>query len=140
MKTLKLATAIAVLAAPVLAEGDAAAGEQAFNRQCVSCHVVQNAAGEVLAGRNAKTGPNLFGIIGRAPGSVDGFSYGDDIVAAQEFVAAWDEEQLAAYMQDPTAWLRSTTGSNSARSKMSFKVRQEADAENIAAFLATFAE
>ncbi len=31
--------------------GDAAAGEEQFNRQCIACHVVQNEAGEVLAGR-----------------------------------------------------------------------------------------
>jgi cytochrome c len=73
MKTLNIAAALTMLAAPAFAEGDAAAGEEQFNRQCVSCHVVADADGNVLAGRAAKTGPNLFGVAGRVPGTVDGF-------------------------------------------------------------------
>ena len=57
--------AATMLAAPAFADGhasgDVAAGEKAF-RQCVSCHVVVNDAGETLAGKKAKTGPNLYGI------------------------------------------------------------------------------
>lgn len=65
-RTLAIAATTATLAVPAFADGhaasgDAAAGEKAF-RQCISCHVVQNEAGDTLAGRNAKTGPNLYGI------------------------------------------------------------------------------
>ena len=63
-----LATAATLLATPILADGhatgDAEAGERAF-RQCISCHVVVDAEGETLAGRNGRTGPNLWGIHGR---------------------------------------------------------------------------
>ncbi len=140
MKTMKLATAFAVLAAPVLAEGDADAGQALFERQCVSCHVVANDDGEVLVGRNAKTGPNLYGVVGRVPGTYADYSYGDALAAAAEsYEGVWTEEAIAAYMQDPTAWLRDNNDDPRARSKMTFRVRSEEDAVNIAAFLATYA-
>ena len=44
------------------ASGDASAGEVAFNKKCVACHVVVTDAGEKLAGRNSKSGPNLYNI------------------------------------------------------------------------------
>ena len=91
MKTLNIAAALAVLAAPAFADGhaasgngDAANGEAEFNKQCVSCHVVADADGNVLAGRAAKTGPNLYGVAGRVPGTVEGFRYGDAIVELGE--------------------------------------------------------
>ncbi|WP_420859936.1 c-type cytochrome [Marivivens marinus] len=138
MTKLKLAALVAVLGTPVLAEGDAAAGEELFGRQCVSCHVVANAEGEVLAGRNARTGPNLFGIVGGPVGAVEGYNYGEAIVAAGEAGAIWDEDTFVAYVQDPTDWLRVTLDDRRARSKMSFRVRSEDDAEDIYAYLATF--
>ena len=60
-------TALTILAASsgmALAAGDAEAGKKVFN-QCQTCHVVADADGNVLAGKNAKTGPNLYGIVGR---------------------------------------------------------------------------
>ena len=69
-----VAIAIAgLMAAPAFAEGDAAEGETAFNRQCSSCHVVADADGNILAGKRAKTGPNLYAVIGRTLGSVEDF-------------------------------------------------------------------
>lgn len=141
MKTLTLASLVALAAAPVFAESHlseaAAAGEELFNRQCVTCHVIAN-GDEVLAGRNAKTGPNLFGIVGGPVAHAEDFSYGDSILAAKEAGITWDEAALATYMQDPTAWLREVTGDARGRSKMSFKVRKEEDAAAIAAFIASF--
>ena len=133
--------AAACFGAPVFAEshvtGDAGAGADAF-RQCQTCHVVVDDDGNTLAGKSAKTGPNLFGIFGRAAGAVEGFRYGKSIVAAGEAGLVWDEEQLVAYMQDPKEFLRAFLDNSKARSKMSFKVRKEEDALNLAAFLATF--
>ncbi len=76
-----LASLFALPAAAQDASGDAAAGEEAF-QQCISCHVVVNDAGETLAGRNAKTGPNLYGIAGGAIGAVEDFRYGNGIEKA----------------------------------------------------------
>jgi cytochrome c len=145
MKRFTIAAAFAVLAAPAFADGhaatkgDAAAGEEQFNRQCVACHVVQNAAGEVIAGRNAKTGPNLFGLAGRAIASVEDFRYGDSIVALGETGAVWTEEAFVGYVQNPTDWLRETLEDRRARGKMAYQVRDEAEAYDIYAYLATFA-
>ena len=126
------------LAAPAMAqEGDAAAGEQAFN-QCQTCHVVESPDGEVLAGRNAKTGPNLYGVAGRQAGSVEGFRYGDSIVQAGESGLMWDEEHFVTYVQDPTGFLKEYTGDPRARGKMTYRVRSEEDAHNLWAFLSQF--
>lgn len=139
-KALILAAAGTLLAAPAFAashaSGDAAAGEGEF-RQCQTCHVVQNEAGEVLAGRNAKTGPNLYGLPGRAAAAEEGFRYGDGIMAAAEKGLVWNEEEFVKYVQDPTGYLRAYTGDDKARSKMSFKVRAEEDAINLWAYIAS---
>ena len=139
-----IATVIAgLLAAPVLAEshatGDAEAGGEQFNRQCVTCHVIVDDNGETLAGRKAKTGPNLYKVIGRAAGTVEDFRYGDSIVEAGEAGLTWDVESMAAYLQDPKAYLAEVLDDSKARSKMAFKVRKE-EAVNIAAYLASFSE
>jgi len=118
------------------ATGDVAEGEKAF-RQCISCHVVQNDDGEVLAGKKAKTGPNLYGIVGHQFGKVDGFRYSDinQLAADMERVVV-NEEVFVAYVQDPTAYLREVTG-DKGRSKMTYKVRKEEDAINLYAYLAS---
>ena len=128
-----------LLAAPALAQdmaGDPAEGEQAF-RQCQTCHVVADADGNVLAGRAAKTGPNLYGVIGRQAGTAEDFAYSDELVAAGEAGLVWDEATIVEYLQDPTAFLRSHSGNSSARSKMTFRVRSEEDAANLAAYIAS---
>lgn len=142
MKHIMAAAALAAFASPAFAEahlgsGDPAAGEAAFSK-CQSCHVVQNEAGEVLAGRNAKTGPNLYGVVGRQAGTVDGFRYKKSIVEAGEAGLVWDVASLTEYLQDPTAFLKKALDDNGARSGMAFKVRSEEEAADLAAFLATF--
>lgn len=114
--------------------GDAAAGEKAF-RQCVSCHVVVDDDGNTLAGKRAKTGPNLYNVAGRAAGSFEGFKYSKGMLAANEAGLVWTEESLTTFIQDPTAYLREVTGDSSARSKMTFKLRKAEDAPNLYAFL-----
>ena len=138
-KTFALIAGVSLLAAPVWAEshvtGDAAAGEIAFARQCVSCHVVVNDAGETLAGRRAKTGPNLFGAAMRAPGLAPDYRYGPSLVKAGQSEIVWKEENFVNYVQDPSGWLKTALDDPSARSKMTFKVRKIEDAQDIFAFL-----
>lgn len=119
----------------ISASGDAAAGETAFNRQCITCHVVENEAGEILAGRKARSGPNLYGVAGRTLGTVPDFRYGKSIVQAGESGMIWTEENFVAYAQDPTKWLRAALDDSKARSKMALRVRSEEDATDIFAFL-----
>ncbi|MFN6005531.1 MAG: c-type cytochrome, partial [Paracoccaceae bacterium] len=92
---LKLTAAILTLvAAPAFADGhatgDAAAGEKVFNK-CQTCHVIANEAGEILAGKAGKTGPNLFGLPGRVAGSYPDFKYGESIVAVGASGVTWNE-------------------------------------------------
>ena len=102
----------------------AAIGEANF-KFCQSCHVVRDDEGNVLAGRKAKTGPNLYGMIGRTAGTVEGFRYGKSLVAAGEAGLVWDEEQMVAYLLDPKKFLQTYLEDSKARSKMSFKMRAD---------------
>jgi cytochrome c len=142
IRTLTIA-ALALAAAPAFAQeagfeaptGDVAAGESAF-RQCQSCHVVTTPDGETVAGRNARTGPNLYGMIGNTYAYQEDFRYSDIIQLAGEQGHLHDTEaDFVAYLQDPTGHLQELTGDNG-RGKMSYRVRQEEDALNLYAFLA----
>lgn len=139
MKTTLTALAVlsAAVAAPAFAAGDAEAGAKVFNK-CQTCHVVANEAGETLAGKNAKTGPNLYGIIGRAAGTYPEFKYGESIVALGASGFVWTEADLVAYVADPVAFLKDKSGDSKAKSKMMFKLKNETEAADVAAFLATF--
>lgn len=138
LKTAAAAAALALLAAPATA-GDPAAGEGAFNSQCANCHNVINDDGDVLAGRpNVRTGPNLYGIIGRQAGVVDGFRYGASLVEAGNAGLVWTEEDMVPYLLNPVDFLRETLDDRRARSQMSFRVRDEGTAQDIAAYLAQF--
>jgi cytochrome c len=138
MKYLPLAATMVLLSAPAFAEGDAAHGEEIFNRQCSTCHVVVNDAGETLAGRAAHVGPNLFGVVGRTPGTYPDFEYGDSMVAYGATGAVWGEDNLPVYVQDPTDFLRTALEDRRARGKMAFQLRDPQDAADVFAFLSTF--
>lgn len=101
--------------------GDAEAGEREFNK-CKSCHMIVADDGTEIV-RGGRTGPNLYGIIGRQAGSVEDFRYGDSLVAAGEAGLEWNEETFVAYVQDPKGFLAEYLDDSSARSKMSFRLR-----------------
>jgi cytochrome c len=135
MKTMllsALALGSLALAGPALA-GDPAKGESEF-KKCKACHAIIGTDGTEIQ-KGGKTGPNLFGIVGRQVASVEGFGYGESILAVGATGAVWDEASLAAYITDPSKWLKEQTGDSSARSKMSFKLAK--GAEDVAAYLAT---
>ncbi len=129
------AIAFASFAAPAVAQ-DIEAGAKSFN-QCQTCHVVANEAGEVLAGKNAKTGPNLYGLPGRVAGSYPEFKYGESIVALGATGFVWDEANFVEYVQDPAKFLKAKLDDKSAKSKMAFKVRNPEDATNLWAFISS---
>lgn len=129
MKTfLTTSAALLALALPAHAEGDAAAGEKTFN-QCKACHMIASDSETIVKG--GKTGPNLYGVIGRTMGSVEDFKYSDGLIAKHDAGEVWTVENLAAYVTDPNEFLGS-------RSKMTFKLRK--GAEDVAAYLATFSQ
>lgn len=133
-RTVSIASIFAVSAACAQAEGDPAKGEKVF-KKCQACHVVANDAGEVLAGKNGKVGPNLYGIAGASAGAVEGFGYSKALKAAGDAGLVWDEETFVAYLADPTKYLRSYLDDGKARSAMSFRLKKASDAENLYAYL-----
>ena len=136
MKTSLIATLSTALlvAAPAFAQ-DAANGEKEF-RKCKACHMVQAPDGTDIV-KGGRTGPNLYGIIGRAAGAQDGFRYSTGIAAAAEAGLVWDEENLVTYAADPKKFLEEFTGDSSVRSSMSFKLPR--GGEDVAAYLASVA-
>src|SRR5690606_14371039 len=73
------ALATLVLATPVLAEGDAAKGESDF-KKCKACHAIIAADGTEIV-KGGKTGPNLYGVVGRAGAGEADYKYGESILA-----------------------------------------------------------
>ncbi|MFV2089975.1 MAG: cytochrome c family protein [Pseudomonadales bacterium] len=137
MKIITIVAAIAAstVALPAFSQADASAGADGF-KKCKACHTIQN--GDELIVRGGRTGPNLYGVIGRQAGTYEGFNYSDSMIAAGEAGLVWDEEKLATFISDPRAFLREYLDDDSARSKMSFRLRE--GGEDMAAYLATFSE
>lgn len=76
--------------------GDAAAGETVF-AQCRTCHLVEE-------GKNG-VGPSLYGIIGRASGSIEGFNYSD---ANKASGVTWTPEVMFEYLEAPREFMPGT--------------------------------
>ena len=128
-----LATGAALaISTPAFAEGDAAIGEKEF-KKCKACHAIKN--GDETFVKGGKTGPNLYGVIGRAAGSED-FKYSKSMISAGEGGLIWTEEAVATFITDPKAYLKEITGDTSAKSKMTFKAKKAQ--EDLAAYLASF--
>ncbi|WP_162916865.1 c-type cytochrome [Dongia deserti] len=72
---------------------DLAAAEAQFRKSCGTCHVAETGAGP-------RQGPNLFGVVGRKAGSVDGFKYSPALVAGGSGIV-WDEGILDRWLADP---------------------------------------
>lgn len=134
--TLSAIAATVLMAAPAFAAGDAAKGEAGF-KQCQACHMVADDTGAVLAGKG-KTGPNLYGVFGRQAGSYPDFKYGESIVAAGAAGLVWNEVEFIAYVQDPAGYLKEKLADKGAKSKMAFKVKDEAAAADMYAYLSQF--
>jgi len=67
--------------------------EAAAESRCKACHTFEK------GGKN-KMGPNLFGVVGRKAGSVEGFRYGTYLQSADY---TWDEAHLKAWINDSQA-------------------------------------
>jgi cytochrome c len=135
-----VAALAALIAAPAFAEGDPATGEAVFGRVCVQCHHVINDEGDLLAGRaNVRTGPNLYAIVGRQAGSVEGFRYGASIVEAGAGGLIWDEESRVGYIPRATDFLKEVTGNARARGNMANQRVTPEEAADLVAYLASLA-
>lgn len=135
MKNITLIAALAAsLAAPAFA-GDATAGAKEFNK-CKACHSITAPDGTAVI-KGGKVGPDLYGVVGRQIGALPGFKFGASIVAAGADGTKWDEAEIAAYVVDPTAWLKTKTGDAAAKGAMTFKLAK--GGEDVAAYLASVA-
>lgn len=125
------AAALVAIAAPAFADGDAAKGENEF-KKCKACHmIVADDGTEIVKG--GRTGPNLYGVVGRVAGSVEDFRYGKGLEDAAAAGFVWTPEAIAEYVVDPKAWLDGQ--GFEAQSKMTFKLRK--GGEDVAVYLAS---
>jgi len=105
-----------------LASADAQRG-QAVIKQCASCHTFEK-------GGPNRVGPNLYGILNRAKGSVAGFNYS---AAMKGKGGEWTYEDLDHFISAPKGYVAGTTMSFAGIAKPS----QRAD---LIAYLRTLAD
>jgi cytochrome c len=79
---------------------DVSAGERLFKRHCGICHIAEKDSARRLQG------PNLFGLIGRKAGTIEGFRYSD---ANKNSGIVWSVETLDPYLADPREVIKGTT-------------------------------
>lgn len=135
MKTsIYAAVAASLFALPALAQdaGDPAKGESEF-RKCKACHMIQAPDGTDIV-KGGKTGPNLYGVVGRTAGTAEGFKFSDALIKLGEAGEVWTPEDLQHYITDPNKYVEEKVGDASLKTKMTFKMaRNQAD---VIAFLA----
>jgi cytochrome c len=104
----------------VLKTADVAAGAT-VSQKCQSCHNFAN-------GGPNQTGPNLWGVIGRKPGTHAGFSYSSAMVDFGNKIGVWDYNHIYEFIHGPQAYLSGT--------KMGFVgLKQPQDRVNLIAWL-----
>lgn len=102
--------------AELLASADIGKGAGVF-RKCSACHKLED-------GVNA-TGPSLYGIVGRAIASADGFGYS---AVLSENGGDWTPEELSAFLENPRGYAAGTS--------MSFSgLKKPEDRANLIAYL-----
>ncbi len=100
----------------LLATADVAKGAKVFSK-CKACHKVEDGANG--------TGPHLYGVVGRAVDSVDGYKYSGSLLDAAD---VWSPENLDGFVTNPKSFAPGT--------KMSFSgLKKATDRANLIAYL-----
>lgn len=108
----------------ILAKADAAKGAAFAKKNCASCH-------DFTKGGPNKTGPNLFGVVGRNHGTHPDFKYSDAMAAKSG--EPWSYEALNAFLTKPSAAIPGT--------KMSFGgIKNEAERADLLGYLQSLAD
>ncbi|MGB0631047.1 MAG: c-type cytochrome [Alphaproteobacteria bacterium] len=109
--------------AAMLASADVDKGKRAFNK-CKACHTVDK------GGKNA-IGPNLWGVVNRAPAAVDGFKYSNALAGMTD--KPWTYENLNAFLLKPRTYAKGT--------KMSFAgLKKDSERANVIAYLRSLSD
>ena len=114
-------SAILFAGSPVAA-ADADKGKKVF-KKCKACHSVK-------AGKH-KIGPSLAGVVGRKAGSAAGYKKYKGMKDADW---TWDEATLMVYLENPKKFVKSK---GRKKTSMAFKLKKQADRENVIEFLKT---
>lgn len=83
---------------PDIPKGDIEKGKKLFILRCAQCHTIEKGAG-------TKTGPNLFGLMGRKTGQAPGFDYTE---ANKAKGITWSKETLFEYLENPNKYIPGT--------------------------------
>lgn len=92
---LVFALTIALTALPAQAMD---AGAELYKKHCKLCHTIGK-------GEAARQGPNLWGVLNRPAGSVEGFKYSKAFKTAK---IVWTQDNLDAWLTDPKALIPSS--------------------------------
>ncbi|EAQ27822.1 cytochrome c family protein [Erythrobacter sp. NAP1] len=76
---------------------DVAFGREVFD-MCDGCHTVE-------PGGTSAAGPNLFGVVGRRAGSLEGYLFTEALASSE---ITWDAAHLDAYLADPEGYVPGT--------------------------------
>jgi cytochrome c2 len=120
------ALALAALASPALAAGDAAHGAQIFKGTCGVCHLAQ--PHPAISDLAMRIGPNLWGVVGRKAGTAEHFRYS---AAMRGSGITWTPQALVPYVHEPQKTIPNI--------RMSFQgLKSLSDAQDVVAYLQTF--
>lgn len=125
------------LATPALAEADLANGQKIFETRCDTCHSLEPG--------KRKTGPSLHGVGNRAAGQAENFPrYSKILQASSDAGLVWAPENIAAYVQDPQGFLEKFNEeagvSARGRTSMTYRLRDEKAAADVAAYLISISQ